>query len=76
MLIGVNPWLTTVGVRAMDSALRTTWIDRPLRFLKTLLAAVHALGFMPGVLTTISREMVTIPRVELGGIVLSTQAVD
>lgn len=30
--------------------------------------AVHAPGFMPGVLTTHSREMVTIPRVELGGI--------
>ena len=28
--------------------------------------AEHAPGFMPGVLTTISREMVTIPRVELG----------
>ena len=32
--------------------------------------AVHAPGFMPGVLTTLSRDMVTIPRVELGGIAL------
>ncbi len=35
--------------------------------------AVHALGFMPEVLTIISGEMVTIPRVELGGIALATQ---
>ena len=34
--------------------------------------AVHAPGFMPGVLTTLSRDMVTIPRVELGGIALAT----
>ena len=31
---------------------------------------------MPGVLTTVSREMVTIPRVKLGGIALATHAVD
>ena len=34
--------------------------------------AVHAPGFMPGVLTTLSRDMVTIPRVELRGFALAT----
>ena len=38
--------------------------------------AVHARGFMSGVLTIISRDMVTIPRVKLGGIARATYAVD
>jgi hypothetical protein len=38
--------------------------------------AGHAPGFMPGVLTIRSREMVKIPRDKLGGIALATQAVD
>ncbi len=46
--------------------------SRPLNYPRSGVA-VHALGFMPGVLTIISREMVTIPRVELGGIALATQ---